>query len=111
MMHRLWSAGLGLGVTLATVLPASAEPPGIHYSWAELDVTVPQCLQRAQQVSEGQALVLLGRSDTSIAAGTADLTAVFLCLEQPAATLVVVMVSSTDDDIAVTTRNALVDAF
>jgi len=111
MMHRLWSAGLGLGVTLAAALPVSAEPPGIYYSWAELDTTVAQCLRRAQQVMEDQSLTLVGRNDTSVAAGTSDLTAVFVCLEQPAATTVMVIVASTNDDVAAATRNALVEAF
>lgn len=118
LMQRVVLALMGWGL-FSLGSTARAEAPGIYYSWAELDATVSQCLGRATQVLQGQNMTVVSSDNSSVAGGTADTTAVFVCLGDPSggtsadqgAITVMVIVSSTDESQASTIRDALIAAF
>jgi hypothetical protein len=103
------SAVTGLGLAMAT--PALAEPPGVYYSWRETQISVPDCLRRAQAAMTAEGLENILADSTSIAGQSEDVTAVFLCLDHADATTVMVVVASEDDAQAVTVRESLKAGF
>jgi hypothetical protein len=101
--------GLGLVANLPT---AQAIPPGLHYAWQVLDIDTAQCLDLAQQALESQNLEPVQNDAISLAGRSATATAMFVCIENPAAvTTVVVVVASDDDAQALELREALKRAF
>jgi hypothetical protein len=96
-------AGLGL----ATATAAQAEPPGIYYSWRETEISVSQCIRRAEAALEGEGLENILADPTSIAGRSEDVTAVFICMEHSDSTTVMVIVAGEDDAQAVRVREAL----
>ncbi len=96
-----------LGWGLTTGVAAQAEPPGVYYSWRESEISVSQCTNRAQAALESEGLENILADDTSVAGRSDDLTAVFVCLEHPDSTTVMVIVSGDDDAQAVRVREAL----
>ncbi len=106
---------LGWGsVGLAAVLGATAaqaEPPGIYYSWRATNTDVAACLDQAGEALESQDLATVQADETSVAGRSEESTAVFVCLETPDSTTVMVIVASTDDEQALALREALKEAF
>lgn len=106
------SSAVGMGV-LAVATTARAEAPGIYYSWRTLETNVPQCIDRASQALSTQNFQDIRTESNSIAGRTEDTTAVFICFGDAttSATTVMVIVSSEDDETAVTLREALKASF
>ncbi|WP_017296845.1 hypothetical protein [Nodosilinea nodulosa] len=102
-------ASLGLATNLAN---AQAAPPGMHYAWQILGIDTAQCLAQARQALESQGLDPVQNDATSIAGRSEIATAMFVCIENPAAiTTVMVVVASDDDAQALALREALKLAF
>ncbi|MBE9139491.1 hypothetical protein IQ254_20200 [Nodosilinea sp. LEGE 07088] len=111
MTYLLTTLLTGLG--LAANLPAAqATPPGLHYAWQVLEIDTNQCLTLAQQALESQGLEPIQNDDISLAGRSETATAMFVCMENPAAvTTVMVVVASDDDAQALELREALKLAF
>ncbi|WOD39046.1 hypothetical protein [Nodosilinea sp. E11] len=101
-------SGLSLG---ATDLGLKAEPPGVHYAYASLAVSVPQCLALAEQALMSQGLTLEKADPSSIGGRSDSVTAVLICMEQPQDTTVIIIAASEDDEQAQALRNALMQGF
>lgn len=94
-------------LSFTTSVAAQAEPPGVYYSWRESEISVSQCISRAQAALEGEGLENVLADATSVAGRSEAVTAVFVCLEHPDTTTVMVIVAGEDDTQAVQVREAL----
>lgn len=101
---------IGTGLAL-TALPARAQSPGLYYAWRTVDADLLTCLDRSTTALNAEGLSNIQVEGNSAAGTTEDSTAVFVCLENPDAMTVMIMVSSTDDDTAFTLREILKDSF
>ena len=112
-----WLAALLTGWSLAapssTPGPiAQAGPPGMHYAWQVLPITTDQCLSQARQALASQGLEPVQNDATSIAGRSEVVTAMVVCIENPATvTTVMLVVASDDDSEALALREALKLAF
>jgi hypothetical protein len=111
-MNMLTGAiGLGLvGLTLGATA-AQAEPPGVYYAWQTLTGDTAQCLNRANQALSRQNLTLFQTDPSSIAGQSDAVTAVFVCLQNPGNTTVMMIVASEDEPQAMALREALKTSF
>jgi hypothetical protein len=105
------SLGCWLGLLAAAAPAALAEPPGVYYSWRETEISVSQCISRAEAALEGEGLENILADDTSIAGQSEDITAVFICLESSPSTTVMIIVAGEDDTQVVDMREALKASF
>lgn len=96
---------------MAVAAAAQAEPPGVYYSWRETDISLPQCIRRAEAALQEEDLENILADSTSIAGRSGDMTAVFICLEHQNSTTVMVVVAGQDDAQAVRLREALKASF
>ena len=101
---------LGGGLALAA-LPARAQSPGLYYAWRSVDTDIVTCLERSTTALNEEGLGNVQVEGNSVAGTTAESTAVFVCLQNPDAITVMIMVSSTDDDSAFTLRETLKESF
>lgn len=101
---------LGAGLALAA-LPARAQSPGLYYAWRSVDTDIVTCLERSTTALNDEGLGNIQVEGNSAAGTTADATAVFVCLQNPDAITVMIMVSSTDDDRAFALRETLKESF
>ncbi|MBE9157933.1 hypothetical protein IQ265_14015 [Nodosilinea sp. LEGE 06152] len=108
-----WLTALVSGLGLVANMPAAqAAPPGIHYAWQVLGIDTAQCLSQASQALESQGLEPVQNDSTSVAGRSETVTAMFVCIENPAAiTTVMVVVASDSDEQALALREALKQAF
>lgn len=117
LMRPCGLAGLTGGVLLGGSALAQTEPPGIYYSWRALATNVNQCINQAENALASQDLNPVQTDAVSVAGQSEDTTAVFVCMENPAATAeaatttVMVIVASADNDRALALREALKLAF
>ena len=110
-MTYLLTAVLG-GLGLTANAAAQATPPGMHYAWQVLDIDTAQCLTQARQALESQGLEPMQNDATSVAGRSETVTAMFVCIENPAdITTVMVVVASDSDEQALALREALKLAF
>lgn len=109
---RAWTvaAAVGASVTVGG-LPAQAEAPGLYYSWRSIDGDLTNCLDRAAKALSDQSLSNIQIEGTSVSGTTENASAAFVCMVDTSATTVMIMVSSTDDDVAVLLREALKGTF
>jgi hypothetical protein len=93
--------------------PARAQAPSLYYAWRALDTDVAACLDRASTVLTTQQLGNVQVAGNSVAGTTDSAIAMFVCLTEPttAATTVMIMVSSPNDDEAFQLRETLKDQF
>ncbi|MGD1858550.1 MAG: hypothetical protein ACFB0E_01090 [Leptolyngbyaceae cyanobacterium] len=101
---------MGLGLACAA-WPAQAQSPGLYYAWRLINGDTMACLDRAAAVLTNQELSNIQVEGNSVAGTTEDSTAVFVCLENAGSTTVMIMVSSTDDDMAFALRETLKENF
>ncbi|NEQ46445.1 MAG: hypothetical protein F6K00_24035 [Leptolyngbya sp. SIOISBB] len=101
---------VGTGLALATS-PARAQSPGLYYAWRAVDADLITCIDRSTTALADEGLSNIQVEGNSVAGTTEDSTAVFVCLENPNAMTVMIMVSSTDDDTAFTLRETLKESF
>jgi hypothetical protein len=101
----------GLGITAMAGAAQEVDPPGVYYSWRALQANVNQCLDRAANALASQSLDSIQADDTSVAGRSEEATAVFICMENTASTTVMVIVSSADEEEALTLREALKTSF
>ncbi|MEM6839805.1 MAG: hypothetical protein AAF609_23585 [Cyanobacteria bacterium P01_C01_bin.120] len=101
---------MGLGFACAA-WPAQAQSPGLYYAWRLINSDSVACLERATAVLTNQELNNIQVEGNSVAGTTEDSTAVFVCLENAGNTTVMIMVSSTDDDMAFALRETLKENF
>ncbi|MFQ4137480.1 hypothetical protein PGN35_014280 [Nodosilinea sp. PGN35] len=108
-----WLTVLVSGLGLAAVTPGvQASPPGVYYAWQVLAMDTAQCLGQAQRALLSQGLAPEQNDATSMAGRSDDVTAVLVCVENPAdITTVMIIVASEDDDRALALREALQLAF
>ena len=101
------------GLGLVTLIPATqAAPPGMYYAWQVLGIDTAQCLSQARRALESQGLEPVQNDATSVAGRSETVTAMFVCLENPAAiTTVMVVVASDNDEQALALHEALKQAF
>jgi len=104
------TAMVGAGVLLLGA-PARAEARGVYYSWRALDTDPEQCIDRAVRALDSESLVDVRVEGNSVVGRNPDATAVFVCLQDSAASTVMVIVASSDDASAITLREALKTAF
>lgn len=108
---RAWPlAAIGIGLAFAAA-PARAQSPGLYYAWRSLDGPVTACIDRSTTALTNQALNNIQVEGNSVAGTTENATAVFVCLDNVESTTVMIMVSSTDDDVAFELREVLKDSF
>jgi hypothetical protein len=110
LLQRIASAAVGLGI-LGAATVAQAEAPGLYYSWRALDGGVAQCLSRAGEALASQDLQDIQADANSVGGRTEEVTALFVCLEEAQSTMVMVIVSGTDEEAAIDLREALKVAF
>ncbi|HIK44130.1 MAG TPA: hypothetical protein IGR64_04495 [Leptolyngbyaceae cyanobacterium M65_K2018_010] len=110
VLQALGLGSLGLG-SLAIATGAAAEPPAVYYSWRAMETSVTQCVNQARQALATEALIPVQADENSVAGQSDDATAVFICLESPGASTVLVIVSSQDETNALALREALKAAF
>ncbi|TVP65817.1 MAG: hypothetical protein EA342_13360 [Leptolyngbya sp. LCM1.Bin17] len=110
VIHALGAGIVGVGA-LGFLPAAQAEPPGVYYAWQSLASDVRQCISRASQALNSQNLALTQTDDNSIAGQSDQVTAVFVCLQNPSNTTVMIIVSSQDEVQAMAVREALKAAF
>jgi len=102
-------SGLGLAATAPGV---QASSPGMYYAWQVLAIDTAQCLDLAQQALLSQGLDPVQNDATSVAGRSEAVTAMFVCIENPAAvTTVMVVVASDNDEAALALQEALKLAF
>ncbi|MEM1279456.1 MAG: hypothetical protein AAGG53_05390 [Cyanobacteria bacterium P01_H01_bin.152] len=101
---------ISTGLTLATS-PVQAQSPGLYYAWRSINADLMTCLDRSTAALAEEGLGNIQVENNSVAGTTEDSTAVFVCLENPDAMTVMIMVSSTDDDTAFTLRETLKELF
>lgn len=101
---------LGTGLALAA-LPARAQSPGLYYAWRSVEIDVAACLDRSTTALTNEGLTNIQVEGNSVAGTLEDSTAVFVCLQNPEAITVMIMVSSTNDDTAFTLRETLKESF
>jgi len=101
---------LGAGLALAA-LPARAQSPGLYYAWRAVETDVVTCIDRSTTALTNEGLSNIQVEGNSVAGTTEDATAVFVCLQNPEAITVMIMVSSTNDDTAFTLRETLKESF
>lgn len=104
----LFAIGAGLALS---AMPASAQTPGLYYAWRTVETDLLACLDRSTTALNTEGLSNIQVEGNSVAGTTEDSTAVFVCLENPDATTVMIMVSSTDDDTAFALRENLKESF
>ena len=110
-ISRYWSVAIA-GVSLFIGgQSAHAEAPGLYYSWRSIDSDLVSCIDRSTAALNSQELNNIQIEDNSIAGSNENASAAFVCLEDHDSTTVMIMVSSTDDDIAFELREALKEAF
>lgn len=108
---RVWSATVvGIGLLMGGT-SAKAQSPGLYYSWRSIDNDITGCIDRAATAMNSQELGNIQIESNSISGTTEDTTAVFVCLEGPGSTTVMIMVSSINDENAFELREALKGAF
>ena len=113
-LRRLFRLGSVMGVTAGGVLaafPAQAQAPGLYYAWRSIDGDLAACLDRSTTALTSQELSNIQVEGNSVAGKTEDSTAVFVCLTETTATTVMIMVSSTSDDLAFELRERLKASF
>ena len=91
--------------------PAQADAPGVYYAWRSIDIGINRCLTQATTALNGAALEMVVVEGNSVSGRTENATAVFVCLEEGEASTVMVIVSSTDDEVAFNLREMLKTAF
>lgn len=106
LLQRIAYLGLGISVWLGAAA-ACAEAPGIYYSWRELDTGLSQCLGRAESAINTQGLENVQIDENTVAGRSEEATALFICVPSGEGTLVMVVVSSVNDEAAVALREAL----
>jgi hypothetical protein len=108
---RIWST-LAVGASLTvSALPAHAQTPGLYYSWRALSGDVATCIDRSITALETQALGNIQVEGNSVGGTTDNATVVFVCLDNTDSVTVMLMVSSTDDDVAFGLRETLKESF
>ncbi len=107
-----WLTVLLSGVGLAAAPAVQAIPPGVYYAWQVLAIDTAQCLDQTEQALVSQGLDPVQNDATSMAGRSEAVTAVLVCVENPAdVTTAMIIVASDDDDQALALREALKLAF
>jgi len=108
---RVWPLIATGAALFASAVPARAQSPGLYYAWRALDGDVSTCIDRSVSALNNQELSNIQIEDNSVAGTTENATAVFVCLVNPDSVTVMIMVSSTNDDVAFELRENLKVAF
>lgn len=109
---RVWPLiAVGASMAFWAGSPARAQSPGLYYAWRVLDGDVATCIDRSAAALTEQELSNIQVEGNSVAGTTENATAVFVCLNNVESTTVMIMVSSTNDDVAFELRETLKAAF
>jgi len=100
-----------IGLSVTTPMVALAEPPGVFYSWRESEISVADCIRRGEAALEAEGMENISGDTTSVAGRSADVTALFVCLDHANSTTVMIVVASEDDTQAVRVRESLKATF
>ncbi|WP_204139456.1 hypothetical protein [Halomicronema sp. CCY15110] len=101
---------IGAGL-LGAIAPAWAQSPGLYYAWRSVESDLTTCLDRSTAALTNGGLTDIQVEGNSVAGTTENSTAVFVCLENSEPTMVMIMVSSMDDDAAFELRETLKASF
>ncbi|MDA0673513.1 MAG: hypothetical protein O3C67_07385 [Cyanobacteria bacterium] len=109
--HRWLAAATTLG-TLSLGWPAWAEAPSVYYAWRTLAGNPEACVEQARLALAGEQLQQIQAAGTSVTGRSLEATAVVMCVEQDVdTTTVMVVVSSLNEEAALTLREALKERF